>query len=252
MKNKIVAILQFRQHYMLKYIIRNTKKLHHVFVFWVVLASLLVVAGSMTIAHQQQARPGSITAAPTPLPETTYTSKALGISFNYIPFFPNGIGQYFFVKEIGNIIYLYWEPGHNQPFSGSDAEFLRDIALGAKSIQVFTKDPQKSLTEGIQAQFLTGYSKNDCFANIQHYSRPVPEDSYQTAIIDFPRKAGHSRQQLEQLVAKCPQYTDSFDSIRYFMMDPAHSDKLLFVTIGQDNLPAEGGGTWDRTIKVLK
>lgn len=76
----------------------------------------------------------TITSTPTPVPPIIYTSDKLGISFSYIPFFPNGIGQYFFTKEIDDTVYLYWVPGSNQPFSSSDAEFLQTIAPGSKSV----------------------------------------------------------------------------------------------------------------------
>jgi len=168
-------------------------------------------------------------------------------------FFPNGIGQYFFTKEMGDKVYLYWVPGANKPFSGSDSEFLQTVAPGSKFVEVFNKDPQQSLTDAINQQFLTGYFENDCFVNIQHYSRPTPEESYQTAIIDFPHKAGQTRKQLETMVAKCPSQVNSFNFVRYFMMDSKHPDKLLFVTLGQDNLPSGiDGVTWDKTIMVLQ
>ncbi len=231
-----------------------TQRLRHVFPLVLVIVGMLALAGSFTKVFQQNTNPSTYTPLPTPLPHTTYTSSKLGISFDYIPVFPNGIGQYFFTKEIGDTVYLYWVPGANQPFSGSDPEFLQTIAPGSKFVEVFNKDPQQSLTGAIKQQFLTGYAESDCFVNIQRYSRPIAEEAYQTAIIDFPHKAGHqTRKQLEALVAKCPSHVNSFDFIRYFIMDPKHPDKLLFVTIGQDNLPSGvGGSTWDKTLKVLQ
>ncbi len=80
---------------------------------------------------------------PTPIVKA-FVSPDLGISFSYIPFFPNGIGQYFFTKEIGDTVYLYWNPPSKLPFSGTDAEFLQTIAPGSKYVEVFNKDPQLS------------------------------------------------------------------------------------------------------------
>ena len=232
---------------------RITQRLRYVFLFLLVIVGMLVFATSSAKVFQQKSTNVLLSPIPTPLPHTTYTSSKLGISFAYIPVFPNGIGQYFFTKEIDDKIYLYWVPGANQPFSGSDSEFLQTIAPGSKFVEVFNKDPQQSLTDAIKQQFLTEYAESDCFVNIQRYSRPIAEESYQTAIIDFPHKSVHSRKQLETLVAKCPRYVNSFDFVRYFMMDPKHPEKLLFVTIGQDNLPSGvGGSTWDKTIMVLQ
>lgn len=224
----------------------------YVFPFVLVIAVMLAFAGSFTKVFQQNTNPSSYTPAPTPLPHTTYTSSKLGVSFDYIPVFPNGIGQYFFTKEIGDTVYLYWVPGANQPFSGSDDEFLQKIAPGAYSVEVFNKDSKQSLTDAIRQQFLTGYAETDCPVHASRIGHSRADESFQTSIIDFPHKSGQSRKQLDALVAKCPKYVYSFDFVKYFMIDPKHSNILLFIKLGQDNMPSGVNGyTWDETIKVF-
>ena len=191
--------------------------------------------------------PTKITAVlPTP-PDTSYTSSALGISFNYIPVLPNG--QYFFTKEISNTVYLYWIPGSDKPFSGTDSEFLRAIAPGSKYVEVFTVDPHKTIYEILQEKFLAGYSQNDCF--LRPPSGPPSGGFYQWAYLDFHRNSNDTPEQIRAEKAKCPKYVTGI-GLRYFLMNSEYPEKLLFINIGQDNLLSGfGNETWDQTIKIF-
>ena len=107
--------------------------------------------------------------------------------------------------------------------------------------------------EAIKQQFLIGYSETDCFVKATPYGHPREDESFQTAVIDIPRHSAQTRMQLNALVAKCPKYV-TFNGVSYFMMDPKHPNKLLFIRLGQDNISSGvwGKGTWDDTIKVLQ
>src|SRR6266567_799318 len=193
---------------------RITQRLRHVFPLVLVVVSMLVLAGRVTKVFQQNTPPPTSTSSQKPVPHVTYTSNNLGVRFTY-PIQVGGVLKYF-TREIGNRIYLYDnydKVSFNQPFSGTDADFLTSIAPGAFSVEVFTKDPQQSLQNAIKQQFLTGYSENDCFVNTTPKGHPKAVESYQTAIIDFPHQPVQSRKQLETLVAKCPKYINSFDSV---------------------------------------
>jgi len=228
---------------------RIIQRLRYVFPFVLVVVGILALTGGVTRVFQQNANHSSSTLTST-LPHASYTSDKLGISFSYIPFFPNGIGQYFYTKEIGDKVFLYWVPGANHPFSGSDAEFLQKIAPGAYSVEVFTKDSHQSLADAIKQQFLTGIAGTDCYVNSTRDGHPRQDESFQTAIIDFPHHSNQSRKQLEVIAAKCP-YVRSFTGVNYFMMDQKQTSKLLFVNLGQDDIPSGiNGYTWDETIKV--
>ena len=225
------------------------QRLRHIFPFVLIIVVMLVIAGNSTKVFQQFGTPSSPTPTPTPAPSKTFTSDKLGISFSYLTVISGR--QNFFTKEIGDTVYLYYNLSTNQPFVGSDAEFLKTIPGHGYSVEVFTKDPQQALQDAIKQQFLTGHSENDCFVRTTRNGHPREDESFQTAIIDFPHHSNQTHAQLEASVAKCP-YVKSFDDASYFMMDPKHSNKLLYVKLGQDNIPSGvNGSMWDATIKVF-
>jgi hypothetical protein len=195
------------------------------------------------------------TVPPTPVPHTTYASDNLGISFTY-PIQVEALK--FFTKEIGNKIYLYdnySKESFNQPFSGTDAEFLKTIASGAKYVEVFHKDPADSLTEAIKKQFLQGYSLENCPIVPANLAKSSLNPARQYEQITTPIIPGSTMAEKLAEEKLCPPtYTDNRRAgILYFMMDPNHTDKFFFIKIGQDNiLSGVGGGTWDATIKVLQ
>ena len=232
---------------------RIIQKLRYVFPIVLVIVGMLALAGRVTKVFQQNTLPPTATLSPIPIPHINYTSNNLGVSFTY----PIQVGALkFFTREIGNRIYLYdnySKESFNQPFSGTDADFLNSIAPGAFSVEVFTKDPQQSLADAIKQQFLSGHSVTDCFVNTTRDGQQRADKSVQTAIIDFPHGSNQTWAQREALMAKCPKYVRSLSSVNYFMMDSKHPGKLLFVKIGQYNIPSgEGGLTWDRSITVLQ
>jgi hypothetical protein len=197
----------------------------------------------------------NITPIQAPASYTTYTSSKLGISFTYNSFspIPNGNGQYFYISEIDDKIFLYENMKTNKPFLGTDADFLTSIAPGSKYVEVFNKDPNQSLTDAIKQHFLAGYSQDDCIIKVNRYGHPREDETFQTASIILPVLPENNRAQLEALSNKCPKYSTPLYGVSYFMMDPAHPSKFLFVVDGQDNLPSGVGGlTWDRTIMVLQ
>ena len=229
------------------------KRGRYVFPFLLITVVMLAFAGSFTKVFQQITPPPTSTLSPKPVPHVTYTSNNLGVRFTY-PIQVEALK--FFTREIGNKIYLYdnyHKESFNHSFSGTDADFLKSIAPGAFSVEVITKDPQQSLADAIKQQFLTGYSATDCYVNTTRDGHPRGDESIQTAIIDFPHHSNQTREQLVASVSKCSKYVRSFDSVNYFMMDPKHPSKLLFVKIGQYNIPSgESGLTWDRSITVLQ
>lgn len=215
---------------------------------------VLGIAGNYSTVFQAKNTSSSVATAPKPVPHTTYTSKNLGISFTYVPVLDNGAGQYFYTKEIGDKVYIYWQPGVSQPFSGSDDEFLQTIAPHAKYVEVLSKDPQVSLVDAIKQELLDGYSSTDCVVSDTSGNKyPKQNKLIQTAGVyaTIPHGAKISNMQLRSLVAKCPSFADGPTGTSYFMMDPKHPDKMLLIHLGQDNLPSGiNGYTWDATITI--
>src|SRR5258708_12042339 len=136
------------------------QRLRHVFRFMFVIVGMLALAGgiSVTKVFQQNTLPPTSTLSQKPVPHISYTSNNLGVRFTY-PIQVGGVLK-FFTREIGNRIYLYDnynKESFNQPFSGTDADFLKSIAPVPFSVDVFTTHPQQSLPDPINQQLLTNY-----------------------------------------------------------------------------------------------
>jgi hypothetical protein len=234
---------------------RIIQRMRHVFPL-VLVVGMLVLAGGATKVFQQNTPPPTSTStlSPKPVPHVTYTSSNLGIRFSYLTEV-SGV-QKFFTREISNKVYLYYnfnKDSFNQPFPGTDADFLNTMLGHGYSVEVFNKVPQQSLIDAIKQQFLAAYAESDCFVHSTHYGHPRQDESFQTAVIDIPRHSTETPTQLSASIAKCPaQYVTGF-GVSYFKMDARHPDKLLFIKLGSDNIPSGiKGYTWDGTIEVLK
>lgn len=208
---------------------------------------LFVIAGNRMIVFQKNGNSLPPLPTPTPFPHTTYTSSKLGISFTYKPLIYR---QKFFIKEIGNTVYIYRD--HlNQEFTGSDDEFLKTKIPQSYSVTVYNKNPRQSLQDAIKEQFLSGYDQNNCFIKPTRVGHPRLDQAYQTAVIAYSRNLANTRTEADALIAKCPKEVVGF-MVRYFMMDPKHPNKLLFVDLRQDGIPSGiKGFSWDETITIL-
>ncbi len=212
---------------------------------------MLAVAGNYVKVFQKDANPSTASLQSSTIPHYSYTSDKLGISFTYISEV-SGV-QRFFTREIDDKVYLYYnfdKSSFNRPFPGIDSEFLTLVAPGAKYVQVFSKNPNQSLISAVKQQFLTGYSDSNCIVHETKHGQSRQDNSFQTAVIDVPHNKSQKREQVDAAISRCPIYTTGF-GVNYFMMDPKHPSKLLFVKLGQDNIPSGSDGyTWDGTIKV--
>jgi len=123
-----------------------------------------------------------------PTQKKDYVSNRLGIRFQYISFSPAPEskigGDYTFIREINNTIYIYWIPGTNQPFSGSDADFLSSELPNSRFVEVFYKDPNLSLTDAIKQKIFGGNIPSQCYISTdKRYGEPNINTSYQQAVI---------------------------------------------------------------------
>jgi hypothetical protein len=102
---------------------RITQRLRYVLPILLVVVGVLALASNINITKvfQQNATSPLLTPQPTPAPSSTYTSDKLGISFSYITTVSGRVN--FFTREIGDTVYLYYNPASNQPFSGTDTNF---------------------------------------------------------------------------------------------------------------------------------
>lgn len=228
----------------------------HALAAFLIIVSLFGIGG-MIVLHTQRTLPSPsshYTTNPysanmvrlTPTPHdpfyivSTFTSPDLGISFNYRV--PNNTQGQQWVREIGDKVYIGPLRENGYPTG--------------KYVQVFSKDPQDSITEAITKRFLHGYSKQDCL--IETYTDPHEPATYQYADIRVPTAENDSLTRFMDKSAKCPPDTVSGNSNIYFLMDTAHADKLLYFNLGQDNFGSgihmRSGSTdielsWDESIK---
>lgn len=204
-----------------------------------------------------------------PIQISKYTSSNLGISFHYPAFIPipgSALGgQAFFVREIGNKIYLYdnYNSGSvNKPFTGSDNEFLRKGTMkdpnniSSKYLEVFYKNPQQSLTDAIKQQIFQGDIPSQCYIKTStRYGEPSIDESYEHAVIweyTSPKSKTMSYQENINYILSCTRYASNYIGLSYFLMDPKHPDRFLYISDGQDNIPSGiKGYTWDGTITFL-
>ena len=174
---------------------------------------------SLVPSTVSQTQPQSIAPAPTiqssiPFPETstdvidsvtnvgTYTSHALGITFQY----------------------------QNNPAPVRIAENGNTIKVdgGATTIQVFKKDPSVTLQQAIQQTFLTGYDPTKCYVKVS--STPFFGDSeYTTASINYPIYDGD----IGSEPGTCNDNYESGDFLSYFVYDPMHPNEFAYVNDGQ-------------------
>lgn len=171
----------------------------------------------------------------------TFTSKELGISFDYAA----GVErQRVLVREKDNRVYLSIDFKEN--FEAQEHKF----------VEVFSKDPQDSLSEAVTKQFLQGYSLDNCPVQPVQFSKNPSREYVQIATPFTPEKTYAEKMEAENLCP--PLYTyNRRTGVVYFMADPSHPDKYVFFKIGQDQilgtLPSDRGGlTWDQTLKFTE
>ena len=167
----------------------------------------------------------------------TYQSKKLGIIFSYFKY--KNSKTLIRVEESGDTIRLF--AGTNQ-------------ISASKTIQVFEKDPNKTLNETIVQKFLAGYSSDNCQVTIPKLDRKyhvyIPNSEYLAIEVVNPSKEFPVYKEQTRL---CPDiFTYSWKGISYFMADKDTPNKYIFVDLGQDNFSSYPGLTWDMTIRFLK
>ncbi len=161
----------------------------------------------------------------------TFTSTNLGISFRYLK---SQGGQTFNTLESGNKVYVYFSTV--KPETG-------------QSVEVFSKDPAQPLDSAVKQRFLsTGYLESDCLVKPASEKLPV---GYVGAEIQVPRTDNDDMESLSLKWAKCPAKYTTQNGISYFLMDPAHPAKFVYLSIGQYLIPAPGTEGWQATLKLL-
>lgn len=159
-----------------------------------------------------------------------YTSTKLGVTFTYL------VDEGGTIQEIGDRIYV--GGSKNNPTDG-------------QSVQVFLKDKSDTLAQAITKRFLSGLSVKDCF--ITSLSIDGITETQSAAIIDWPLTDPDNHPFGDN--SKCPKNYQKTNGFRYFWMDSAHPDTLLFFSIGQyaiNGLNDNYKTTWQQTLRVTE
>jgi hypothetical protein len=213
-------------------------------IFVVALVYFKFVAKPNVTKVEEQESP---TTVPTQSVETndsnlkTYHSSKFGLSFKYDQKSKDTADYFYGVEEKDNKIYVYYE------LKNQKGELEKKIEDG-QYVEVFTKDPEESLSEAITKKFLKGYSTKDCFVKTDGKSE-LP-NNFETATISFPIVENSPDDSPWWANAdKCPKVYTSTNGVAYFAMDKNHPNKFLFFNIGQYLISA-GDKAWQETIQL--
>jgi putative hemolysin len=160
----------------------------------------------------------------------TYTSPALGISFDYLP---QQNGQAIRVTELGDKIFVH--PDGMAPEAG-------------QWVQVFSKPAGESLEDAIRRAILPGHPEADC--RVVPKEPPAgagPDGSY--AGIAVRRAPGEAEETVLARWRTCPQPYTVVGGIGYFQAGAARPDRFLFFSIGQYGIMAAEGTSWQETVR---
>jgi hypothetical protein len=152
----------------------------------------------------------------------TYTSSALGVSFQYD-------ATQAAVTESGNRIIVYVH-GTN-PSSG-------------QHIERFNKSANEAFDAAIRRQILAEYDQNDCRVEVAKR-----KDGYQTAEITY-RPPANPNEPYSANAHLCNEAYARANGMRYFLYDPAHPDRFYFLDIGQYAIMAGTSTPWQDTVRI--
>lgn len=171
----------------------------------------------------------------TPMPDPppgalTFWSQDLGIGF----FYPQKIEniQAVDVKESGNRVYVFMT--NTEPEDG-------------QWVEIFSKNPDASLTEAITQHFLAGKDESKCYVTATKTAGTVT-----TAIIDFPNDQSNGLEGMFEKTNYCSEDYAKTNGIRYFWYDSAYPETYLFFSIGQYGIPVSSTENWQDTVRIIR
>lgn len=194
----------------------------------------VVVLALVAAGYVIWVRPHQENATPTPsesaAPESvTYTSDALGITFQYVP---NPDVSPISVLEEGDKVIVY-------P-SGTDPE-------RGQYVQVFEKDASETFEAAIRRQILAEYPSKECTVEI------TASDTYSGAkVAEIGYPAPSSTDEVFWANASlCNTAYDRTNGLRYFLYDETHPDRFIFLDVGQYAIPGVGLTPWHETLRII-
>ncbi|HUD09194.1 MAG TPA: hypothetical protein VMR77_00080 [Patescibacteria group bacterium] len=160
-----------------------------------------------------------------------FISEDLGVTFTYLI---DQNGQKISAQEIGNKVYVY---------------FSNTQATEGQYLMIMDKDKNQTLEQAIRTQILKGYSESDCL--IQPETQYIPVGFTALAIV-VPINQNDTSDQIQAKVQKCPATYTAMGGMAYFIEDPSHPDKMIFLSIGQYLINSEGDNVgWQNTLQLF-
>lgn len=162
-----------------------------------------------------------------------YTSEALGVTFTYLASGQNSVDT---PVEDGDKIYVGGKPN-------------------GQWVEVMTKDSADTLAEAITKKFLSGIDSSRCSVKDLTHEGSLDAGMPSTvslAIISFPHTATNDEPWWTN--TDCPQQYRETNGVRFFWMDSAHPDKLLFFSIGQYGIMGLNDNymtLWQSTVRIV-
>ena len=158
-----------------------------------------------------------------------YYSDKLGVGFTYLPF------------------------NSDSKVKLEISESENEIKVMHQSLKVFAKDPNFSLQQAIEYEFLEGYDPKDCFVEIND-SNGGRSSNYITASISYPHPDDPNTAWWSE--NNCPKPYGEANGLRYFLMDKNKAEKFLFLDLGQAATLRDGtidsNNGWEKSIRILK
>jgi hypothetical protein len=160
-----------------------------------------------------------------------FISENLGVTFTYLI---DQNGQTIATQEIGNRAYVY---------------FANTQATTGQYLMTMDKDKNQTLEQAIKTQILKGYSEADCL--IKPQTQYVPK-GFNALMIVVPINQNDTSDQIQAKVQKCPATYTAMGGMAYFIEDPSHPDKMIFLSIGQYLINSEGDNIgWQNTLQLF-
>jgi hypothetical protein len=153
------------------------------------------------------------------------------VSFTYLK---SQDGQTVSTKEVDDKVYVYAD--NTNPTNG-------------QYLQVMPKDKNQTLEQAIKFLILNGYSTSDCV--IQPATQYIPA-GFQALEIVVPFDPNATQDEIVAKSEKCPTTFTAMGGMAYFVEDPNHPDKMIFLSIGQYLINSEGNDQgWQNTLQVF-
>lgn len=176
--------------------------------------------------------------------QNKYTSEELGISFYFLgeDTYKNAknpiiTGQT--VQRQGNKVYIY-SPGEED-----------DPTIG-QSVEMFKKDPQKSLSLSVEEEFLSGYNREECFTKQIQDDRKLLEKGFEIVEIRYPIDESNTDDPFWINAENCPEGYTTTNGISYFAMHKDYPDRYFYFSIGQYAIFGDAeSNAWQKLFEVF-